>query len=248
MKRILIALSALVAALGALAQVDVQLHYDFGRNLYPDSEADRAKLTATIEQFRPDRLGSIFYFVDFDFYRKGMKGAYLEFSREFNIKNGFAAHIEYNGGLTSGHASEYASQFQHALLLGGAWNGHSADFRRTLSLQAMYKQYFKGHGNQAFSSFQLTGVWSVSFARGGMFTFSGFADLWLNRHINGDHDLIFITEPQFWFNFDSLRGARKTGLSIGTEIEMSNNFIYPTSASAGTFYCNPTLALKWTMR
>lgn len=246
MKRTILTMAAVMGCLCATAQVNVQLHYDFGRNLYPDSEADRARVTATLEQFRPDRLGSIFYFVDLDLYRKGMKGAYVEFAREFTVYKGFAAHIEYNGGLTSGRDSEYASQFQHALLVGGAWNGHSADFSRTISLQAMYKQYFKGHGNKAFSSFQLTGVWNVNFAERRMFTFSGFADLWLNRRTDGDHNLIFITEPQLWYNFDSLKGARKTGLSIGTEVELSNNFIFPTSGTR-TFFCNPTLAVKWTM-
>lgn len=247
MKKIILVLAMAAVFIGSMAQVNVQLHYDLGRYVYPSRESDRQKVTATLEQFRPDRMGSIYWFTDFDFYSKGIKGAYLEFSREFNIGHkGFAAHIEYNGGLTSGHAGEYASQFQHALLVGGAWNGHSADFRRTLSLQAMYKQYFKGHGNKAFASFQLTGVWGLTFDARNMFTFSGFIDLWLNRHTDGKHDLIVISEPQFWFNFDGIRGARKTGLSIGTEWEFSNNFIYPT-AGTGTFFWNPTVALKWTM-
>ena len=66
----------LLATLDASAQVDVQMHYDLGRKTNPNSEADRQNITATVEQFRPDRLGNIFYFIDFDFYSKGMKGAH----------------------------------------------------------------------------------------------------------------------------------------------------------------------------
>ena len=40
---------------------------------------------------------------------------------------------------------------------------------------------------------------------------------------------------------------KKTNLSIGTEWELSNNFIFPESGTK-TFYLNPTLGLKWTMK
>lgn len=247
MKRVAVVFVALWCAMGAMAQIDFQLHYDFGRMLYPQRQSDRQKVTATIEQFRPDRLGSIYWFVDFDFYSKGMKGAYLEFSREFKLVKGLAAHIEYNGGVTTGHDSEYGNQFQHCLLVGPAYNMASADFRRTLSFQVLYKQYFKSNDNVNYASFQLTGVWGVQFGRRDMFTFSGYVDLWLNRKFtDGKRNLIVATEPQFWFNFDGIAGARKTGLSIGTEWEISNNFIVPTYGDR-TFYVNPTVALKWTL-
>lgn len=247
MKKFLLSLLLHFVALGATSQVNVQLHYDFGRLMNPHSEKDRQQVTATIEQFRPDRLGSTFWFVDFDFYSKGMKGAYLEFAREFNIWRGLAGHIEYNGGLTSGHYSEYGSQFQHALLVGPAWNFASKDFRRTLSLQAMYKQYFKGQENKAYPSFQLTGVWNVNFGKKDMFTFAGFVDLWRDRTSAGKIRLTVCSEPQFWFNLDGVDGISGTGLSFGTEIEISNNFIVPDKGSR-TFFCNPTLGLKWTMK
>lgn len=247
MRRVLLIAGVLWCALGAAAQVNFQVHYDFGRMLYPQRQSDRQKVTATIEQFRPDRLGSIYWFVDFDFYSKGMKGAYLEFSREFNVRKGLAAHIEYNGGLTSGHDSEYGSQFQHCLLVGPAYNLASEDFRRTLSFQVLYKEFFKSYDNVNYASFQLTGVWGLQFGQRDMFTFAGYVDLWLNRIPGvGDRNLSLTTEPQFWFNFDGIAGARKTGLSIGTEWEISNNFIVPTYGNR-TFYVNPTIGLKWTL-
>ena len=99
MKKYFFMLLMAVAAVSANAQ-NVQLHYDFGRNIYSDEEAGRQKVTMTLEQFKADKWGSWYYFVDIDFSRKFTEGAYGEISREFNIGNkGFAAHVEYDGGL-----------------------------------------------------------------------------------------------------------------------------------------------------
>lgn len=247
-KTILVALLAM-ASTAAVAQVNIQAHYDFGRKAYPDAEATRQNMTVTLEQFRPDRLGSIFYFIDLDMYSKGMKGAYIEFSREFNIgQKGFAIHGEYNGGMTTGKNASYASQFQHAFLLGPAYNWHNSDYSITWGVQAMYKQYFKGVGGaDGFPGFQLTGIWGWTFGNEGMFTFSGFIDFWRNvKPISGGYGITMLTEPQLWFNLNSVT-KKKTNLSIGTEWEMSNNFIFYEWGDK-SFYFNPTLALKWTMK
>lgn len=248
MKKLLFLALMLISATASNAQ-NIQLHYDFGRNMYSSEQPERQKVTATFEHFRPDRLGSIFYFIDLDFYSKGLKGAYVEFSREFNIgKKGFAIHGEYNGGCTTGKGSVYGAQFQHAFLIGPAFNGHNADYSFTWGVQAMYKHYLKGvNGTKGYPGFQLTGVWGYTFGREKMFTFSGFIDVWRNHKGNDNYNVILLTEPQFWFNLNSVTKA-KTGLSIGTEWEFSNNFVIngdPTSSK--TFFVNPTLALKWTM-
>ncbi len=250
MKRFIFSLLLMTTALGTWAQVNLQMHYDLGRKTNPDTENDRPNFTATIEQFRPDRLGNIFYFIDLDLYSHGMKGAYIEFSREFNLgQKGLAIHGEYNGGLTSGRQEIWCSQFQHALLAGPAYNGHSNDFRRTWSVQALFKQYFHGNGNSsAFPGWQLTGVWSLTFAPRDMFTFSGYIDFWRSRKSAGKYHVTMMSEPQLWYNLDSMRRGGKTHLSIGTEWEVSNNFIYPTCDTDRTFFWNPTLAVKWTMK
>ena len=234
-------------AFGANAQ-NIQLHYDFGRNLYPSEEASRQKATVTFEHFRPDRLGNTFYFIDLDFYSKGMKGAYIEFSREFNIgKQGFAVHGEYNGGCTIGRGAAWASQFQHAFLVGPAYNGHNVDYSFTWGVQAMYKHYFKGNTSKAYPSFQLTGIWGWTFGHEKMFTFSGYIDCWRNHTASDTYNIIIMSEPQFWFNLNSVT-KHKTNLSIGTEFEISNNFIFKDDpVSTKTFFVNPTFALKWTM-
>ena len=146
-----------VAALTANAQ-NIQLHYDFGRNIYPNQEADRQKVTVTLEQFKADKWGSWYYFVDLDLSSKFFRSAYTEISREFKLgkESPFAAHVEYNGGL----GRDEIRSFQHAALLGGAYNGHNADFSKTWSVQVLYKRFFKSYEyTSAYNSFQLTGVW-----------------------------------------------------------------------------------------
>jgi len=129
MKKILFMALMAVAALGANAQ-NVQVHYDFGRSFYSDQEDGRQRVTVTLEQFKADQWGSWYYFVDVDLTNKFTEGAYTEISREFNIdKNGFAAHVEYDGGL-----NRFGS-FQQAALVGAAYNGHNADFSKTWSAQ-----------------------------------------------------------------------------------------------------------------
>ena len=224
---------------------NVQFHYDLGHTLYGELSG-RPNVTTTVEMFKPDRFGSTFMFTDIDFFEDGAAGAYWEVAREFNLKKEntrWAAHVEYNGGLSSVENMAIANRFQHALLAGLAWNWHSGDFSRTLSLQAMYKQYFKGQYNDGFPGFQTTAVWSNTFLYG-FCTFSGFFDLWYNKYVDGK--LIMLTEPQFWFNLQALPGMRDIHLSLGTEVEISNNFVFDNNGKNNKLYVIPTLAAKWT--
>lgn len=224
-----------VAALTVQAQ-DIQVHYDFGRNIYPDHDPDRQKVTVTLEQFKADNWGSWYYFVDLDLSRKFLRSAYTEISREFNLGTNslFAAHAEYDGGLY-----HVAGSYQHAALIGPAYNGHSSDFSKTWSVQMMYKHYFKSYeGTSAYPSFQLTGVWSTTFAQKKC-TFSGFIDLWRGEKADGHGQLIILSEPQFWYNVTD-------HFSIGSEVEFSNNFVFNMKPDSDqTFFVNPTLAVKW---
>ena len=100
----------------------------------------------------------------------------------------------------------------------------------------MYKRYFKSYEyTRGYHSFQLTGVWGVNFAKG-KGTFSGFIDLWRGEKGKGHGQLVVLTEPQLWYNVTS-------HLSFGTEVEISNNFIYNTYDDK-SFFINPTLAVK----
>jgi len=255
-----------ISSMSAEAQVNIQLHYDLGRNINSASEPNRPKLTSTVEMFKPDRLGSTYFFVDMDYYSDGIAGAYWEISREFTFakpaeSSTFAAHVEYDGGLTNNKYAErnssYAtSRFQQCFLLGPAWNWHNGDFSKTFSFQLMYKQYLKqkaqynGAGDyKAIASFQATAVWSTTFAHGWC-TFAGFADLWYGYTPRFDaakgeqrKGLVFLTEPQFWLNIPATKG-----FSVGTEWEFSNDFVWvttPEGKKTKTFMWNPTIAAKY---
>ena len=113
----------------------------------------------------------------------------------------------------------------------------------------------KGNGVDGHASFQTTAVWGITFAND-LCTFSGFADLWYAQTPKNVHKgkqgsdqrgLIFLTEPQFWFNIVNRHSANNK-LSIGTEWELSNNFVwYNAAKSKRSFYWNPTIALKWSI-
>lgn len=231
MKKFYLLGAMLVASVAANAQ-NIQVHYDFGRNIY-DEEAGRQNFTATFEKFSADALGSWFYFVDLDINQHGMAGAYTEVSREFNVgQKGWAAHIEYDGGLNLG------TSFQTSALIGPAWNGHNEDFSTTYSVQALYKQFFGQNGNKAYASVQLTGVWSTTFADGKC-TFAGFIDFWRGEKYNGHGQMVMLTEPQLWYNLNDK-------ISLGTEWEISNNFIF-NPVNDKSFFVNPTLAVKFNL-
>lgn len=243
MKKTFLFIFAMVSmALGATAQ-NVQLHYDLGSAL-SDKLDSRPKLTTTVEMFKADGWGSTYFFIDFDYAHDGVKSGYWEISREFNLgKKGFAAHVEYNGGLNSNDSQYTTGSYNNAYLAGPAFNGHSADFSKTYSIQLMYKYLQGSKYKGVHHSWQLTGVWSTTFAKGAC-TFSGFMDLWHDNTVSGN--LIFVSEPQFWVNLNALKGVNKNfNLSLGSEVELSSNFVYGTGVSNNRVYAIPTLAAKW---
>lgn len=239
MKKLMISALMAVAALGANAQ-NIQLHYDFGRNIYSNEEADRQKVTATLEQFKADDWGSWYYFFDVDLTSKTTRSIYTEISREINLGKNLplAAHVEYDGGLWHAPAIGNGS-YQQAGLAGIAYNGHNADFSKTWSVQALYKQFFKSYeGTHSYASFQLTGVWGLNFLDNKM-TFSGFIDFWRGEKANNHGCLVILSEPQLWYNVNK-------HFSVGTEVEFSNNFIV-NYYNDKTFFVNPTLGVKWNL-
>ena len=164
---------------------NIQLHYDFGRQLYAKDQPTRPRWTTTVEQFRPDRWGNTFYFIDMNYANEGVESAYWEISREFSLgKTPFAAHIEYDGGLSNKFS------YNNAYLVGVtyAWNApsHHAGF----TITPMYKYLAK---QSKPNSWQLTGTWYRHFAAGAV-TFCGFADVWGDRNLNdGKNNVVFIT-------------------------------------------------------
>ena len=243
MKKFILSILSLTFVTMVSAQ-NIQLHYDLGHSFYGDLSG-RPNVTTTVEMFKPDKWGSTFMFADIDYYSDGAAGAYWEIAREFSLTRNkqWALHLEYNGGATTIEHTGIGNRFQHAFLGGGAWNWASKDFSKTFSLQAMYKYYFKGTNRGAFNGFQVTAVWGDTFAKG-LCTISGFFDVWYDKDVRGK--LITLTEPQFWFNLNALKGMEGINVSVGTEVEISNNFVFNNEGRNDKFYVIPTIAAKWT--
>ena len=229
---------ALAASIASKAQAqNLQVLYDTNRDC----------ITTTFEMFRPDAFGSTFLFVDMDYGTyapvKGRAiGAYTEIAREFcfwqDTKwNWLSAHAEFNGGFNTA-----AGSFNNAWLLGLTYSGHSADFSKTWSVTASYKAIPGTVGlnlKKQPHSFQLTGVWGISFLDGWC-SFSGFADLWREPRVWQGTNFIFISEPQLWVNLNKIEGWDNVNLSVGGEVELSNNFVEKG------FRALPALGAKWT--
>lgn len=238
MKKILFSALLVLASLPAFAQLNVQMHYDFAKALYGSELDNRPRWTATIENFKADKWGSTYFFVDGNFADNTLESAYAEFARELRFwEASLAVHVEYNGGL-SGNGS-----YNDAYLAGGAWNWANKDFSKTFSLQLLYK-YLARQQVGSKHSWQVTTVWGIHFANG-LCTFSGYADLWHDGSVKGN--LMLSSEPQFWFNLAALDSVDDDfKLSLGAELELSKGLVWPTDGMNDRFYAIPTLAAKWT--
>lgn len=234
MKKLCFSLASIVLLLTTISPLkaqNVQLLYDTGRNC----------VTSTVEMFRPDAWGNTFFFVDVDYTPKA-SGAYWEIARELNFwqqsnLDWLSLHLEYNGGLNTDVGS-----FDNAWLAGITYSGHSADYSKTWSVSALYRLTpgAKGAAGECQAhNFQITGVWGISFADGWC-DFSGFVDFWREVRPWQGTKYIFMSEPQLWVNLNKLEGWKNVNLSIGGELEVSNNFV-----DKG-FCVMPALGLKWT--
>ena len=228
-------LMALIAAMMCLPVASM------AQNLQVLYDTNRGCVTSTFEMFRPDAFGSTFCFVDMDYSPKAV-GAYTEISRELcfwqdSEWNWLSVHAEFNGGLNTAVGS-----FNNAWLLGLTYSGHTADFSKTWSVTASYKAIpgtIGLKGQKQPHNFQLTGVWGISFLNGWC-SFSGFADLWREARSWQGTNFIFISEPQLWVNLNNIEGWENINLSVGGEVELSNNFV------AKGFNVMPALGAKWT--
>lgn len=221
----------------ALKAQNLQVHYDFGK--------DRNFITTTFEMFKPDKLGSTFTFINFD-YNLGKEKhpalAYWEIARSFNLgKTPFSAQIEYNGGVLAKKKNEiyYAYPINNAYLAGINYGWHSSDFTKSFNFRVLYKHISGKNPN----SFQLTSTWNVHLLNNKL-SLMGFADFWREDNTNFTNaageaitptktKFVFMSEPQIWYNITP-------NLSVGSEVEIGVNF----STVQGLKIC-PTIATKW---
>ena len=235
-----VAVATLALAQAAKAQTNLQTFYDFGKN--------RGHFTTTLEGFYNDNWGNTFFFIDYDYNLNNSAlgggkdlpgGSYMEIARCLNFWQNtplspLSLHVEYNGGI--GFPSQN-------FLVGLDYFLHSKDFNNTFNFKLLYKTFSKG--TTSALPLQFTFVWGMQdlFGLEGL-RFSGFADVWGENVINcmegsdKPRKVVFISEPQIWYNIGRLFGV--PNLNIGGEVELSWNF-----AGYDGFYARPCLGTKW---
>lgn len=205
--------------------VNGQLHRDFKREVF----------TSTVEVWNGDKLGSTFFFADFDFGDSGEQGSYFEVARHFVVKRtksvDWNISVQFNDGVTP-LDGEFGKQIPRTLLgglaltevrLGGA----------TLEVQALARQEFA-----ADIGWQLTGVWFWPIRKSNL-EFLGYVD-W-NSNNYGDHPTSLQAEPQLQYRWKQV--------AIGTEWEISRNFAGAWTPDDGfeymQWYVLPTVYLRY---
>jgi hypothetical protein len=228
MKNVVCALVLLVGW-SVFAQ-NLQLHYDFGE--------DRHFVTTTLEMFKPDDFGAIFWFVDFDYNDatgdQSAAMAYWEIARYFNLpffKNSavlskLSATAQYNDGLNTfgGFGSVWLAGLSYPV---------------DLKIITINTDILLRKAEAQDLGYQLTLVWFKPFLDGKI-VFTGFLDIWNQTNFDADTDgtdaqVVLLTEPQLWYNVSDQ-------LAIGGEIEISRNFVF---AAGSDLKLMPTLGLKW---
>jgi len=194
----------------AVTAQNLQLHRDF----------ERGHFTTTFEYFKMDKYGNTFTFIDFDYNSAvGTSAAYYEIARVLKTeKMPVGLHVEYNAG----NSNQFS--YNEAWIFGANYSKGNAKWG--FSTYAGYKAFTGANkGN-----FQITGTWYVHLIENKL-TFSGFADLWSENGLS--EKTVFLSEPQLWYHLNK-------SFSIGSEIELTNNFAYEFE-----FNVRPTLAIKW---
>jgi hypothetical protein len=229
MKKLLL-LFVLISFAQVYAQ-NLQVHYDLGE--------DRNYITTTLEMFKPDEYGATFFFVDFDYNLPGNKSmslAYFEIARYITVYDKLALTVQYNDGIVVGEGSplNYAFTLNQTLLAGVSYPIDLGFV--TLNTDLLFRKTYNSESPDG----QLTIVWFVPFLEG-KFSFTGFLDFWSQDKLVraqlpslDEKEFVFLAEPQIWYNI-------MNHLSVGTEIEISNNFL----PFQDEIKVNPTIALKW---
>ena len=217
----LFCLFVLITAFSCYSQ-QLQVHYDFGDN--------RKYVTTTLEMFKNDKLGSTFWFVDMD-YNSGSQNksnslAYWEIARYFTtpfLNSKLSTTIQYNDGTSSSFGP------LHSAWLGGISFPLNLGFL-TVNTDLLYRYMDISQS----PDWQLTFVWFKSLINDRIH-FAGYLDVWTqDMEPDFDKKLVIQMEPQVWYVLNST-------FSIGSEVEISYNFIYPYNQ----WEMMPTLGLKW---
>lgn len=212
--KILLVILLIVISLMDLNSQNLQFHYDFGK--------DRNYLTTTFEMYKPDKFGSTFWFIDFDFNNQANNSvslSYFEIARYFKLGDFdfFQPTIQYNDGY-----ADFGS-LGPAYLIGIQKRLNFGTF--AVNCDLLYRNDVFSDGKDG----QITLSWYEVITKNLVFT--GFLDIWSTG--KDQKKIVILTEPQIWYNVWEQ-------LHIGSEIEISNNFI-----SSDILEVMPTLGFKW---
>ncbi len=203
---------------------NVQLHRDFHREIY----------TSTVELLGTDRLGSTFFFSDFDYASTGATLGYFEVSRYFPLVRlkpcTISPTIQYNDGVMS--ADDPHLKLIPRTALAGVALGELPLGKLVVSTEFLARQEF---GREL--DWQFTTVWYYPVVSNRV-EFQGYLD-WNSHHETGEPNT-FQAEPQLLL--------RHGQWAIGTEIELSRNFTGAYTEDDGfeyrTWYSHPTLFVR----
>jgi hypothetical protein len=234
MTRKILLVLGLLMSIGYVSAQNIQLHFD-PRHALHSNTFERNYFTATFEMFKADKWGSTFGFIDMDFNQsKGNIGmAYLEIARDQNLGSfPLRAHLEFNGGVGNNNTSGFS--IDNAYLVGPSYATTIGKVNLGTYLVYKYNAF-----ERASNDIQWTVTWGTNLFNDKV-TVSGFLDIWTENKdktkakTTNSKKVILLTEPQFWYNVNQ-------NLSLGTEIEISNNFV----AWSNKALVNPTIAAKW---
>jgi len=229
----------LLASFSVSAQ-NFQLHYDFGK--------DRKFLTATLEMFKPDTLGSTFWFVDFDhnsgfdYELRSMSAAYWEISREFYIPGikkikgleNLAFHVEYNDGFAAFHDNDTSKRMIAISYNSVFLTGFSYPIRigHTVFSTMLLCRLPRGMNSP---DFQFTTTWFQPVWKNRILL-TGFIDVWSQDKMENrdEKEIIFQSEPQIWVMITPK-------IALGGEFEIDKNF--PSGPRPWELF--PTLGFRW---
>ena len=229
MKRLLFSMvmGGLLFVGGNLSAQNIQLHYDMGHVKDGELARNREYFTVTTEMFKPDRLGSTFFFIDMNFNQKDGSAAfaYWEIKRTFKVSKslkGLNVSVEYNDGTADGSVGfKYVNR---SVLAGAGYDFNLGSWFISTSLQA--KKFTELKGLDA----QFTLVWNKKFLNNKL-AFTGFMDVWSEKDMT-----VLLAEPQLWFPVSK-------NFELGAEVEISRNFF----TFDKDFEVMPTLAIKYNL-
>jgi hypothetical protein len=221
----------IIISVGATYSQNLQVHYDLGE--------ERKYFTTTLEMFKPDEYGSTFFFVDLDYdfpESHSISLAYFEFARYFTVYKQISFTIQYNDGIvvSKGESNNNGFTLNQSWLAGLSYPFDLGFL--ILNTDLLFKKIYNSQAPDG----QITFFWLLTLLEGQL-TFNGFIDVWSqDKSIRAQSpsedqkEVVFLAEPQVWYNIIQ-------HVSIGTEIELSNNFL----PYQDEIKINPTVAVKW---